>query len=134
MGITVLRMNKIIHTGPWLKSADIDYIGGAYSAPAYGGVAPNETYAEWFWWYSNNHYAGADKSDCLEYRLETYGPDWDYDDGFANFTASAYDPKEWVDLFADAVSITPLVPCSFSALQYPPSTLNLAPRHADKLH
>lgn len=74
--------------------------------PAYGGVAPNETYAEWFWWYSNNHYAGSDKSDCLEYRLETFGPDWNYDDSFVNFTGSAYDPKEWVDLFADAVSIT----------------------------
>lgn len=73
--------------------------------PGYGGVAPNETYAEWFWWYSNNHYVGSDKSDCLEYRLETFGPDWNYDDGFVNFTGSAYDPKEWVDLFADAVSI-----------------------------
>lgn len=75
--------------------------------PGYGGVAPNETYAEWFWWYSNNHYVGSDKSDCLEYRLETFGPDWNYDDGFVNFTGSAYDPKEWVDLFADAVSIAP---------------------------
>lgn len=84
--------------------ADIDFTGGAYSVPAYGGIAPNETYAEWFWWYSNNHYVGSDKSDCLEYRLETFGPDWNYDDGFVNFTASAYDPKEWVDLFADAVS------------------------------
>ncbi|KAF3765619.1 family 29 glycoside hydrolase [Cryphonectria parasitica EP155] len=75
---------------------------GAYSVPAYGGIAPNETYAEWFWWYSNNHQFGSDKSDCLEYRLETFGPDWDYDDGFVSFTASAWDPKEWVDLFADA--------------------------------
>lgn len=75
---------------------------GVYSVPAYGGVSPNETYAEWFWWYSNNHYVGSDKSDCLDYRLETFGPDWDYDDGFANFTASAWDPKEWVDLFAEA--------------------------------
>lgn len=78
--------------------------GGAYSVPGYGGVAPNETYAEWFWWYSNNHYVGSDKSDSLGYRLETFGPDWNYDDSFANFTASAYEPKEWVDLFADAVS------------------------------
>lgn len=75
---------------------------GPYAVPAYGGVAPNETYAEWFWWYSNNHYVGSDKSDCLEYRLETFGPDWDYDDSFANFSASAFDAKEWVDLFADA--------------------------------
>ena len=75
---------------------------GPYAVPGYGGVAPNETYAEWFWWYSNNHFVGSDKSDCYEYRLETFGPDWNYDDGFANFTASSWDPKEWVDLFADA--------------------------------
>lgn len=75
---------------------------GPYAVTAYGGVAPNETYAEWFWWYSNNHFAGSDKSDCLAYRLETFGPDWDYDDCFPDFTASAWDPKEWVDLFADA--------------------------------
>lgn len=75
---------------------------GPYAVTGYGGVSPNETYAEWFWWYSNNHYAGADKSNCLGYRLETFGPDWDYDDCFVNYTASAWDPKEWVDLFADA--------------------------------
>lgn len=75
---------------------------GPYAVTAYGGVSPNETYAEWFWWYSNNHYAGSDKSDCLGYRLETFGADWDYDDCFVDFTASAWDPKEWVDLFADA--------------------------------
>ncbi|PSR99267.1 putative alpha-L-fucosidase [Coniella lustricola] len=75
---------------------------GAYAVPAYGGVAPNETYAEWFWWYGNNHDVGSDKSDCLDYRLETFGPEWNYDDSFANFTASAWDPKEWVDLFSDA--------------------------------
>ncbi|KAK7735263.1 hypothetical protein SLS53_007653 [Cytospora paraplurivora] len=75
---------------------------GPYAVPGYGGVAPNETYAEWFWWYSNNHFAGSDKSDCYDYRLETFGPKWNYDDGFANFTAASWDPKEWVDLFADA--------------------------------
>lgn len=36
------------------------------------------------------------------YRLETFGPDWNYDDGFPDFTAAAWDPREWVDLFADA--------------------------------
>lgn len=70
--------------------------------PAYGGIAPNETYAEWFWWYSNNHAVGSDKSDSLGYRLKTFGEDWNYDDSFPFFTASAYDPKEWVDLFAEA--------------------------------
>lgn len=75
---------------------------GPYAVPGYGGVAPNETYAEWFWWYSNNHFNHADKSDSYGYRLETFGPDWNYDDGFPNFTAAAWDPKEWVDLFAEA--------------------------------
>lgn len=75
---------------------------GPYSVPAYGGVAPNETYAEWFWWYSNNNQFGSDRSDCLGYRLETFGPDWNYDDCFPEFTASAFSAKEWVDLFADA--------------------------------
>lgn len=75
---------------------------GPYAVPGYGGVAPNETYAEWFWWYSNNHFVNADKSDSYGYRLDTFGPDWNYDDGFPNYTASAWDPKEWVDLFAEA--------------------------------
>lgn len=75
---------------------------GPYAVPGYGGVAPNETYAEWFWWYSNNHFVNADKSDSYGYRLDTFGPSWNYDDGFPNFTASAWDPKEWVDLFAEA--------------------------------
>lgn len=75
---------------------------GPYAVTGYGGVAPYETYAEWFWWYSNNHFVGADKSDCYGYRLETFGPDWNYDDTFPNFTACSWDPKEWVDLFADA--------------------------------
>lgn len=75
---------------------------GPYAVPGYGGVAPNETYAEWFWWYSNNHFVQADKSDSYGYRLETFGPDWNYDDGFPDFTAAAWDPREWVDLFAEA--------------------------------
>lgn len=76
---------------------------GPYAVPAYGGVAPNETYAEWFWWYTaNGHAAGSDKSDSLAHRLAAFGPDWDYDDGFPGFTASAWDPRAWVDLFADA--------------------------------
>ncbi|POS78980.1 alpha-L-fucosidase [Diaporthe helianthi] len=75
---------------------------GPYAVPGYGGVAPNETYAEWFWWYSNNHFNQADKSDTYGYRLERFGPGWNYDDGFPEFTASAWDPKEWVDLFAEA--------------------------------
>lgn len=37
-----------------------------------------------------------------QYHLETYGTDFVYDDFISDFTASEFDPKEWVDLFADA--------------------------------
>jgi alpha-L-fucosidase len=47
--------------------------------------------------------AGADTSDRThQFNLENYGPDHEYDDFTQNFTASAWDPKEWVDLFANA--------------------------------
>lgn len=77
---------------------------GPYSVPSWGNSTPYESYAEWFWWYSTriNEHAAADRSGFNAYRLETFGPDLNYDDFFDNFTASAYDPKEWVDLFADA--------------------------------
>lgn len=52
-------------------------------------------------WYSTHH-PQADPSDFYDYRLRTYGPDWAYDDTFPHFTASRFDAKEWVDLFADA--------------------------------
>lgn len=59
-----------------------------------------ETYAEWYWWRQNQ---GPGKSDQIyEYHLDTYGPEVVYDDFIQNFTASVFDPKEWVDLFADA--------------------------------
>jgi alpha-L-fucosidase len=41
-------------------------------------------------------------TDVYDYHLKTYGKDLVYDDFIQNFTASAWDPKEWVDLFADA--------------------------------
>ena len=53
-----------------------------------------------YWWYLNQ---GPNASDQIyEYHLETYGPNVVYDDFIANFTASAWDPQEWVDLFASA--------------------------------
>jgi alpha-L-fucosidase len=46
---------------------------------------------------------GPDTTDrTYEYHLDTYGPDVVYDDFIQNFTANAFDPKAWVDLFADA--------------------------------
>ncbi|KAI1082579.1 glycoside hydrolase family 29 protein [Whalleya microplaca] len=74
---------------------------GVYSVAGWGNSTPHESYAEWFWWYSTHH-PQADPSDFYDYRLQTYGKDWAYDDQFADFTASNFDPKAWVDLFADA--------------------------------
>ncbi|KAL0935970.1 glycoside hydrolase family 29 protein [Colletotrichum truncatum] len=74
---------------------------GPYSVAGWGNSTPYESYAEWFWWYSTHHPEG-DRSNFYGYRLETYGPEWAYDDTFPEFTASKFDAKEWVDLFADA--------------------------------
>lgn len=73
---------------------------GPYSVPGWGNSTPVEIYAEWYWWYG--HHRNADKADVYTHHLETYGPDVVYDDFFANFTASEFDPKSWVDLIADA--------------------------------
>ncbi|KAI1424298.1 alpha-L-fucosidase [Xylaria sp. FL1777] len=74
---------------------------GVYAVTGWGNSTPYESYAEWFWWYSTHH-PQADPSDFYDYRLRTYGPEWAYDDTFPDFTASQFDPKAWVDLFADA--------------------------------
>ncbi|KAI0157104.1 glycoside hydrolase family 29 protein [Hypoxylon sp. FL1284] len=74
---------------------------GPYSVAAWGNSTPYENYAEWFWWFSTHH-PQSDTSDVYDYRRRTFGESWAYDDQFANFTASAYDPKAWVDLIADA--------------------------------
>ena len=60
-----------------------------------------EQYAEWYWWYTNLG-PNATKGGFYEYNLATYGPEHNYDDFIQNFTTELYDPKEWVDLFADA--------------------------------
>ena len=74
---------------------------GPYSATGWGNSSPYESYAEWFWWYSTHH-PQADKSDFFDYRRNTYGEDWVYDDTFDNFTAASFDARAWVDLIADA--------------------------------
>ena len=58
-------------------------------------------------WYSTriNEHAVADKAGFNAYRLATFGPEWNYDDTFADYTAAAWDPRAWdprawVDLFA----------------------------------
>lgn len=87
---------------PWFNNAKYGIFihWGVYAVPGWGNTGDNETYAEWYWWDMNE---GPDTSvRTYEYHLETYGPDVVYDDFIANFTASAFDPKEWVDLFDDA--------------------------------
>ncbi|PPJ54741.1 hypothetical protein CBER1_06871 [Cercospora berteroae] len=74
---------------------------GVYSVPGWGNVGDKEQYAEWYWWYMNQG-ENQTKGEFWEYNLATYGPDHNYDDFIPQFTADAYDPKEWVDLFADA--------------------------------
>jgi alpha-L-fucosidase len=96
--------NLARHESPtWFNDAKFGIMihWGPFSVPGWGNSTTHESYAEWFWWYSTHHLE-ADASDFYEYRLRTFGPDWNYDDGFVNYTAEKYDPKEWVDLFADA--------------------------------
>jgi alpha-L-fucosidase len=73
---------------------------GPYSVPAWGNVGKNESYAEWYWWSLNNGPGASDQT--YEHHLEHYGANVVYDDFIQNFSASAYNPKDWVDLFADA--------------------------------
>lgn len=70
---------------------------GLYSAPAYGSVAPNEDYAEWYWKRMNDP---TYKTRTYYYHNETYGESFNYDDFMSNFTASKWDAKAWVDLIA----------------------------------
>lgn len=77
---------------------------GPYAVAGYGGPPDRETYAEWFWWYSTHHADGSDPADTAGYRRRTFGRAWAYDDSLANFSAAAarWQPRAWVDLFADA--------------------------------
>lgn len=92
-----------LHESPeWFNDAKFGIFihWGPYSVPGWGNSTPYEVYAEWYWWYT--HHRAADKADTYDYHLRTFGPDVNYDDFFANFTAANYDPKAWVDLIADA--------------------------------
>ncbi|KAF7158174.1 hypothetical protein CNMCM5623_002840 [Aspergillus felis] len=73
---------------------------GVYSVPGWGNKGSREAYAEWYWW--NLNQGPSNPTQTYQYQLETYGPNVVYDDFIGNFTADAWDPKEWVDLFADA--------------------------------
>ncbi|KAF5553745.1 glycoside hydrolase subgroup catalytic core [Fusarium phyllophilum] len=72
---------------------------GIYSVPAYGSVKPNEDYAEWYWcrMHDPNY-----KTKTYQYHAKTYGKNFKYDQFMSNFSVAGYNPKEWVDLFAEA--------------------------------
>lgn len=72
---------------------------GLYSVPAYGSVMPNEDYAEWYWC---RQHQSTYKTGTYQYHLDTYGADFNYDQFMSNFTDAGYDPRAWVDLFAQA--------------------------------
>ncbi|KAF2430681.1 glycoside hydrolase [Tothia fuscella] len=91
------------HVSPtWFNEAKFGIFihWGVYAVPAWGNVGKNETYAEWYWWYLNQ--GPRTKSQTYPYHLKHYNTNITYDDFIANFTASAFNPKEWVDLFADS--------------------------------
>ncbi|KAF2713797.1 glycoside hydrolase family 29 protein [Pleomassaria siparia CBS 279.74] len=93
----------ILHESPaWFDAAKFGIFihWGPYAVPSWGNSTPYESYAEWFWWYSTH--SAADRSGFRNYRLRIFGPEWNYDDTFPEFTAAQYNPQEWVDLIADA--------------------------------
>ncbi|KAM3071361.1 hypothetical protein ACMFMF_007833 [Clarireedia jacksonii] len=87
---------------PWYEDAKYGIFihWGVYSVPGWGNVGKNESYAEWYW-YDLNQGPGT-SGGFYEYHMKTYGPNVTYDDFIQNFTAANYNPKDWVDLFADS--------------------------------
>ncbi|KAG6332762.1 hypothetical protein ID866_6327 [Astraeus odoratus] len=67
---------------------------GPYSVPAWG---PPGVYAEWYNWYM--HLEG---SPFWRHHLETHGEHVLYDDFIEGFTASAWDPSDWLNLIDEA--------------------------------
>ncbi len=68
---------------------------GVYSVPAWAPVG--KEYAEWYW----DHMQ--DPNDpTYAYHAATYGESFNYDDFIPRFTAANFDPRSWVELFAEA--------------------------------
>ncbi|KAJ5490744.1 hypothetical protein N7539_002311 [Penicillium diatomitis] len=74
---------------------------GAYSVPGWGNVDQLISLSFSRYWWALNSGPNA-SSETYQYHLKTYGKDFVYDDFIPQFSVSAWDPKEWVDLFADA--------------------------------
>ncbi|KIM96697.1 glycoside hydrolase family 29 protein [Oidiodendron maius Zn] len=98
---------------------------GLYSAPAYGSIAPNEDYAEWYWKRMNDP---TYKTKTYQYHNITYGTSFTYDDFISNFTAINFNAKDWVDLI-DAAGAQYMVPVTkhhdgFALFNFP-STISM---------
>ncbi|KAK3939346.1 alpha-L-fucosidase-domain-containing protein [Diplogelasinospora grovesii] len=97
------------HSSPdWFNDAKygIFFHWGLYSAPAYGYIQPNESYAEWYW---KRQHDPTYETHTYQYHLETYGESFNYDDFVSNFTASKFDPRSWLELI-DAAGAQYFVP------------------------
>ncbi|OKP04981.1 Plasma alpha-L-fucosidase [Penicillium subrubescens] len=91
-----------LHRSPdWFNEAKFGIFihWGLYSAPAYGSVAPNEDYAEWYWKRMNDP---TFKTQTYQYHNATYGKNFTYDDFISNFTATNFNAESWVNLIAAA--------------------------------
>ncbi|KAH8700050.1 glycoside hydrolase superfamily [Phaeosphaeriaceae sp. PMI808] len=72
---------------------------GLYSVPAWGNTGANESYSEWYWFRQMDP---KHKSQTYQHHLAKYGSNVVYDEFMTNFTADKFNPKDWVNLFADA--------------------------------
>lgn len=87
------------HTSPaWFNNAKFGIFihWGLFSVPAW---APVPRYAEWYDFWIHDDKPGMP---AYEHHLNTYGPDFVYDDFIPMFTAENFNASAWVDLFADA--------------------------------
>lgn len=100
---TMMRNTEYLSIGEYIRCLDGGILGRTRTTP--NGEKTQRLLAfgtnECRYWWSLNQ--GPNTTDqTYEYHLKTYGPNVVYDDFIQNFTADAWDPKEWVDLFADA--------------------------------
>ncbi|KAH7366663.1 glycoside hydrolase superfamily [Pyrenochaeta sp. MPI-SDFR-AT-0127] len=73
---------------------------GIYAAPGYGNKpGRNQDYSEW---YGFRMTQPDFRSQTYQYHRETYGENFNYDDFMSNFTDTNFDPRDWVNLIADA--------------------------------
>ena len=94
------------HTAPaWWRDAKFGIFihWGPYSVPAWGPVTQVEqatnitNYAEWY-----GETMTIQGSATWQHHLETYGPNFNYDDFIPQWTASKWDPDAWIRLFEQA--------------------------------